>query len=687
MAKDLLFEIGTEEIPARFMPGALKQLKEEAEKLLDEHRISHGNLRTLGTPRRLVLHGVGLEESSRSEIKESRGPAIGIAFDGDGKTTKAAEGFARGQRIAADELIVKDGCVWAQVNQKGKDTLEILPEIFSGILHKMQFPKMMRWGDKEVRFARPIHWMVGFFGDDLIPVTFADIASGKRTRGHRVLGSQEIEVANTRDYFAKLRENGVILDPEERGQMIVDQVNQLAIEEGGIVDWDQDLLNEVIYLVESPTALCGAFEDHYLKLPADVIITPMKEHQRYFPVLEKEGKKLLPRFITVRNGNSNSLELVRQGNERVLRARLADARFFYEEDQKIPLGDRVDKLKTIVFQDGLGTMRDKVSRLEKVTAWLADSDPERENALRVAYLAKADLVTGMVTEFTELQGVMGEVYARLSGENEMVSMGIFEHYLPRFAGDDLPQTKAGRWVSLADKMDNLVGTFSRGLIPTGSQDPYALRRQALGIVLMLINGKIHLSLREFMECSLDSYGFADARKRAEIMDEIEKFFRIRLRSLFIELEGFPTALAEAVVSGIINDPADLYRKSKAVQNAWETKKIEPVLQSMIRIGNILKNAEINESIQESLLSEEAEKKLWQSWQMIRKEMEAAISVFDYDGALTALSQLAEPINNFFDQVMVMVEDEKVKTNRLALLADIHQMGSLLADFAKLNVVG
>lgn len=687
MAKDLLFEIGTEEIPARFMPGALKQLKEEAEKLFAEHRISHGDLRTLGTPRRLVLHGIGIEESSRSEVKESRGPAVGIAFDSDGKTTKAAEGFARGQGISADQLIEKDGYVWAQVNQEGKDTLEILPEIFSEILHKLQFPKMMRWGDKEVRFARPIHWMIGFFGDALIPVTFADISSGQITRGHRVLGSQEIQVANVQDYFAKLRDNGVILDQEERGQMIIEQVNRLAADEGGVVDWDQDLLNEVIYLVETPTALCGAFEDHYLKLPADVIITPMKEHQRYFPVIEKEGKKLLPRFITVRNGDSNRLDLVRQGNERVLRARLADARFFYEEDQKAPLSDRVDKLKTIVFQDGLGTMRDKVSRLEKVTAWLADSDPERENALRVAYLAKADLVTGMVTEFTELQGVMGEVYAKLSGENEAVSKGIFEHYLPRFAGDDLPETKAGRWVSLADKMDNLIGTFSRGLIPTGSQDPYALRRQALGIVLMLIDGKIHLSLREFMECSLDSYGFTDAEKRAEIMDEIERFFRIRLRSLFIELEGFPTALADAVISRVINDPADLYRKAKAVQNAWETKQIEPVLQSMIRIGNILKNSEIKEAVQESLLNEEAEKALWQSWQPIRKEMATAISTFDYDGALTALSRLAGPIKNFFDQVMVMAEDEKVKNNRLALLTDIHQMGSQLADFAKLNVVG
>lgn len=687
MAKELLFEIGTEEIPARFMPNALKQLEDEATKLFAEHRISHGILRALGTPRRLVLHGIGFEEMTRAETKESKGPALNIAFDAEGKPTKAAEGFARGQGITADKLTTRDGYVWAEVHQEGRNALEVLPEILLALLQKLNFPKTMRWGAKEVRFARPVHWMVGFFGDESIPITFADISTGMITRGHRVLGSQSIEVQNAQDYFKKLRENGVILDQEERRQMIVDQVNQLAEAEGGIVDWDEKLLEEVIYLVETPTALCGAFEDRYLKLPADAVITPMKEHQRYFPVLNKEGKNLLPRFITVRNGDAKSLDLVRQGNERVLRARLADARFFFEEDQKIPLADRVEKLGTIVFQDGLGTMKDKVIRLEKLTAWLAGTDPERNDALRVAYLAKADLVTGMVTEFTELQGIMGEVYAEINGENKAVSHGIFEHYLPRFAGDDLPESKPGRWVSLADKMDNLVGTFSRGLIPTGSQDPYALRRQALGIVLMLISGKLHLSMREFVEASLQSYGIEEINRQEEIMNELGKFFQIRLRSLFIEMEGFPTALADAVVSGCNDDPADVYRKAKAVQEAWEAGTIAPVLQSMVRIGNILKENNLTGQVDESLLQEEAEKALWQAWQPIRQDMEQAIEKYDYDSALGALARLAQPIENFFNQVMVMAEDDKIKNNRLTLLTDIRQMGAKLADFAKLNTVG
>ncbi len=686
MAKDLLFEIGTEEIPARFMPNALKQLEEEAKKIFAENRISYHSLRALGTPRRLVLHGVGFEEMTRAETKESKGPSLAVAFDSEGKPTKAAEGFARGQGVSADQLTTRDGYIWAEVHQEGKSVVEVLPEALVMLIQKLNFPKAMRWGSQEIRFARPVHWLIGLFGDQKIDFSFAEIASGLMTRGHRVLGSQDISVSNPEDYFAKLRKNGVILDQEERKQLIVDQVNYLAEQEGGVVDWDETLLNEVVYLVETPTALCGAFEDHYLKLPADAVITPMKEHQRYFPILKKEDRSLLPRFITVRNGDSRSIDLVRQGNERVLRARLADARFFFEEDQKVPLADKVDKLRTIVFQDGLGTMKDKVVRLEKLTSWLAGEDQERDHALRTAYLAKADLVTGMVTEFTELQGVMGEVYARISGEDEAVSKGIFEHYLPRFAGDDLPETKPGRWVSLADKMDNLVGTFSRGLIPTGSQDPYALRRQALGIVLMLITGKIHLSMREFSEAAMAGYGFTDDLKQAEMIDEIEKFFRIRLRSFFIDLEGFPTALADAVISGSIDDPADLYLRAKAVQEAWEAGTIAPVLQSMIRIGNILKENNQIGQVNESLLEEQAEKDLWKAWQVIRHEMASGMETRDYEGTLKSLANLAEPIENFFNQVMVMAENEEVKVNRLTLITDIRLMGAQLVDFNKLNLV-
>ncbi len=686
MAKELLFEIGTEEIPARFMPSALKQLEEEAKKLFAENRISYHSLRAMGTPRRLVLHGVGFEEMTRAETKESKGPSLAVAFDSDGKATRAAEGFARGQGIPAEQLTTRDGYIWAEVHQEGKNVVEVLPELLITLIQKLNFPKAMRWGSQEIRFARPVHWLIGLFGDQKIDFSFAEIESGLTTRGHRVLGSQDILVSTPEDYFAKLRKNGVILDQEERKQLIVDQVNQLAEQEGGSVDWDEALLSEVVYLVETPTALCGVFEDHYLKLPADAVITPMKEHQRYFPILQKEDKSLLPRFITVRNGDSRSIDLVRQGNERVLRARLADARFFYEEDQKVPLADKVDKLGTIVFQDGLGTMKDKVIRLEKLTSWLAGEDQDRDHALRTAYLAKADLVTGMVTEFTELQGVMGEVYARLSGEDEAVAKGIFEHYLPRFAGDDLPETKPGRWVSLADKMDNLVGTFSRGLIPTGSQDPYALRRQALGIVLMLITGKIHLSIREFAEAGMEGYGFTDDSKQAEMIDEIEKFFRIRLRSFFIDLEGFPTALADAVISGSIDDLADLYLRAKAVQEAWEAGTIAPVLQSMIRIGNILKENNQIGQVKESFLEEQAEKDLWRAWQVIRQEMESSIAVRDYDRALKSLSTLAEPIESFFNQVMVMAENEEIKINRLTLITDIRLMGAKLADFNKLNLV-
>ena len=685
MAKDLLLEIGTEEIPARFIPHTLVQMEELGKKLMAEERIAHGGMRALATPRRLVLHVVNVAEETESEEKESKGPAIAIAFDAEGKPTKAAEGFARGQGVTAADLTVLDGYVWAKVKREGRSVQSVLPELLVTLIEKLNFPKTMRWGDKDIRFARPVHWLIGLFGDEEVSFSFADITSGRTTRGHRFLGKPEFTVKNPEDYFARLQENYVILDQEQRRQIIVQQVEDAAKAEGGKVAWDKDLLTEVVFLVEYPTALCGAFEEDYLDLPAQAVMTPMKEHQRYFPVLAEDGSKLLPRFIAVRNGNADHLELVKKGNERVLRARLADARFFYLEDQKTKLEDRVDKLATIVFQDGLGTLRDKVTRLEGLTRWLGSdgSTEEQTVAQRIAYLSKADLLTGMVTEFTELQGIMGEVYARLEGEKETISHGIFEHYLPRFAGDELPKSTAGRWVSLADKMDNLVGTFSRGLIPTGSQDPYALRRQALGILLMIIDGKMHISLAEFAQAALSEYSIEDDEKQMEIQDALQNFFRIRLRS-FLGDQEFPPALAEAALGESIDDLYGTYQKALALKIAWENGTIGPVVQSMIRIGNLLKNAETIDLIDESLLLEEAEKDLWTEWQPIRKTIIESLENHSYEAALIALGKLAKPTEHFFTDVMVMAEDLKVRENRLAMLQDILSVGNLLVDFSKLN---
>lgn len=411
-------------------------------------------------------------EKQADKHSENKGPSVKIAFGEDGAPTKAALGFARGQGVDVSALVVKDGYVYAIVHEVGRSVAELLPGLFTDIVNNLSFPKSMRWGDFDMRFVRPIRWIVALFGNQVVPFTLPGVTAGNVTRGHRFLGQAEVQVNSVEDYFARLTENFVMVDQDVRRRVIREQIETLAVSHGGTANIDEDLLEEVVYLVEYPTALCGNFEDKYLSLPPEAIITPMREHQRYFPVTGKDGK-LLPMFITVRNGGSEHIDIVRHGNERVLKARLADARFFFEEDQKMPLAERVEKLKTVVFQESLGTIYDKVLRLERLSTavgkMLDVSQDELDIVNRGAHLSKADLVTGMVYEFTELQGVMGREYALLSGEQPAVAEAIFEHYLPRFAGDKLPQSTSGRLISIADKMDNIVATFSRGLIPTGSQ--------------------------------------------------------------------------------------------------------------------------------------------------------------------------------------------------------------------------
>ena len=526
MAKDLLLEIGTEEIPARFMTGALQQLRNVAKSKLTDLRIGYDEIQVVGTPRRLVLVVRGMAETQADMRSENKGPSIKIAFDEHGTPTKAAQGFARGQGVLATELIVKDGYVYAMVHEIGKTVAELLPEMLTNIIDSLNFPKNMRWADLDRKFVRPIRWLLALFGSTVIPFTVAEITAANLTRGHRFLSKGEFVVASVEEYFATLADQFVMVDQEVRRQVIRDQVEKIAISQGGTATIDEDLLEEVVYLVEYPTALCGRFEAEYLSLPPEAIITPMREHQRYFPVFSNDGK-LLPVFITVRNGGAEHLDIVRHGNERVLRARLADAQFFYEEDKKIKLIDRLDKLKTIVFQEGLGTIHDKTLRIEalalKISQAIGGADKLEPVISRCAKLAKADLVTGMVCEFTELQGIMGQEYALLNGESTEVAQGIFEHYLPRFAGDILPESLVGQVLSIADKLDNIVATFSRGLVPTGSQDPYALRRQALGIVNILIDGKHHVSLAGMLYEAMNLLRI-DANKQKKITKGYSRIF-------------------------------------------------------------------------------------------------------------------------------------------------------------------
>jgi len=683
MTKDLLFEIGTEEIPARFMSGALKQLENVAKVKLAELRITHGEILVVGTPRRLVLVVRDMAEHQTDMNSENKGPSVKIAFDGSGNPTKAAQGFARGQGVGAEELVVKDGYVYALVHKVGQPVAELLAEMLTNIIDTLSFPKNMRWANLERRFVRPIRWLLALFGSQVVPFTVAEVAASNKTRGHRFLSKGEFVISSVEEYFTVLADNYVMVDQEVRRQVIREQVEKIAISQGGTATIDEDLLEEVVYLVEYPTALCGKFDPQYLSLPPEAIITPMREHQRYFPVFSEEGA-LLPVFITVRNGGAEHLDIVRHGNERVLKARLADAQFFYEEDKKIKLIDRLDKLKTIVFQEGLGTLFDKTLRIQGLAVAIAKeigvADGLQLVIERSAILAKTDLVTGMVCEFTELQGTMGQEYALLNGEEPAVAQAIFEHYLPRFAGDILPASSVGQVLSIADKLDNIVATFSRGLVPTGSQDPYALRRQALGIVNILIDGKHHVSLAVMLQKTMNLLGI-DASKQEKLQASIQEFFRLRIKNILAD-EKIRYDIIDAVMAVGTDDIYDTWLRAGALEIAGTGAEMQKTVQAFTRISNLMKHT-TTEVIDDSLFATPAEHRLCQEYKVARQAIDQMMVDRNYSGVLDVMVHMAQPIELFFGEVMVMAEDNKVRYNRLALLKGIMNLARDIVDLSKI----
>lgn len=683
MSKTLLLEIGTEEVPAHVMPGILSQLKENAAKTFEELRIEYKNIKTLGTPRRSALLVEGLAEQQADLSKENRGPAVNIAFDADGNPTKAAQGFARGQGVKPEELVTKDGYVYAMVHEKGGQTVDLLGDTLKGLVDGLNFPNNMHWADLDYKFIRPLRWLVALYGQDVIDFEVANVKSGRTSRGHRFLSEGDFEIANAEDYVEACRKASIIVDQNERCEMIRQQIAEVAAANGGQAEVNEDLLEEVLYLVEYPTALCGKFDEKYLALPAEAVITPMRDHQRYFPVL-KDGK-LLPLFITIRNGGKEHLETVQHGNERVLRARLEDAQFFFDEDRKKTLEQHGEKLKTVVFQDGLGTIYDKALRLEVLAGYIADAiganEQDKKDAVRAAKLAKADLVTGMVTEFTELQGVMGREYALLDGETKAVAQAIDEHYMPRFAGDSQPASVAGRIVSLADKIDTIVGTFSRGLIPTGSQDPFALRRQALGIVNMLNEAQYHISLSQLVAKAMELLKIADAGQQAKLQNDVADFMKLRLKNVLADA-GIRYDVVDAVFV-TVDDIYGVFLRAQAVNEAVK-QDMEKTIQAFVRTGNIARKAEdVQAAVETGLLAEQVEKDLYKAYEDASDKAEKEIAAQDYAGAIATLSQLAAPIDAFFDGVMVMDKDEKIKNNRLGLLKLVDNLICQVADFSKI----
>ncbi len=683
MSKDLLLEIGTEEVPAHAMPGILDELAENAKKALDALRLEYKDVSTVGTPRRTALLVAGLAERQPDVESERRGPSIQAAFDADGNPTKAAQGFARGQKVDPSALVKKDGYVYAVVHEAGSATKKLLPELLESLVTGLSFPNSMRWGSLDFRFIRPLRWLVALYGEDVVPFEVASVKSGRASRGHRFLGHESFEISRASDYVSACEAEYVIVDQERRRDIIRAQIEETARAQGGFAEITEELLEEVVYLVEYPTALCGRFEEKYLQLPPEAVITPMRDHQRYFPVKDAEGK-LLPLFITVRNGGKDYLDVVQHGNERVLRARLADAQFFFDEDRKKPLEKHLEKLKTVVFQEGLGTVYDKAGRLERLAATIADAigagAEDKERAMRAAKLAKADLVTGMVTEFTELQGVMGRSYALLDGEDAEVAEAIDEHYLPRFAGDRLPETTAGRVVSIADKLDNMVATFSRGLIPTGSQDPFALRRQALGLVHMVVEAKLRFSLSSLVSAAMDELKITDPAARDKMQADIAEFLRLRMKNV-LDDAGVRYDVADAVL-GDVDDICAVYRRAEAVQKALSDGALDAPVQAFTRAGNLAQKAE-SMDFDEALFAAPEEKALNEAYTAAKEKVEAAVRADDWTAALSALGTMAQPIDAFFDKVMVMDEDPKVRVTRLGILASIDALVKTVADFSKL----
>ncbi|MBI4744022.1 MAG: glycine--tRNA ligase subunit beta, partial [Actinobacteria bacterium] len=493
MELDFLLEIGTEEIPASMVDLGMDQLKNLAKDLIKENRLTFTGLKTMGTPRRLVLLIENLSERQEESIEEIKGPAAKSAFDEKSNPTQAASGFARSQKADVSDLIVRDtpqgSYVFVIKRHKGETTQEVLPEILKRLVLSLSFPKTMRWGDSELRFVRPIHWLAALCGEEIIKFSLDGIESSNLSWGHRFLAESPVKIKSSKDYFKTIRDAKVIVDYEERRNLILDQINQIAKENNAKVVLNEKTFNEVVNLVEYPHSVCGSFSDEFLSLPREVLVTAMESHQRYFPVEDNEGN-LKANFIVVHNGDENCRSIITSGHERVLRARLSDARFFYQEDQKEPFAGKTEKLKNVVFQERLGSIFDKVKRVEKIAGLIADNigldETEKKNVLKAAFLCKTDLITNMVIEFPVLQGVMGREYAKLSGEKEEVAKAIYEHYLPKSASDDLPESRIGRVVSIADKIDTIAGCFCIGFIPSGSEDPYSLRRQMYGIVEIII---------------------------------------------------------------------------------------------------------------------------------------------------------------------------------------------------------
>ncbi len=680
----LLMELGVEEIPARFLPDALINLKNNAENLFNEYRLSVTNIKTFATPRRLILLAE-VKGSQKAVEKEVWGPPSNAAYDENGSPTKAAEAFAKAHGISIEDLQKKEkgkgSYIVAIIKEAAKNTKEVLPEILSKAILSLNFPKNMRWGDGDLRFVRPIHWILAIYNNEKISFEIEGIKSNAMTRGHRFLSPASFEIKDYKSYINLLKNNFVILDQEERRRTIAEDAKKLASSVNASVILYEDLLEHVTFLVEYPVSVLGTFSSDYLSLPRELLITVMKGHQKYF-ALEDSRKRLVNHFIIVSNTKNINAETIKKGAERVIKARFEDARFYFEEDSKTPLKNRLEGLKNVVYHDRLGSLYSKTQRIAAIADFICSRccPDKKEDVNTAALLSKTDLITGVVREFPELQGIIGSYYASKEKYSDSISKAIREQYLPSHTGDVLPETDAGAIVSIADKFDNIASFFMLGLSPTGSEDPFALRRQAHGVILIAAQKRYDMTLLELLHTALQPY---EIKEKEELMNSLMRFFEQRIDYLF-QSEGHPADFIASIMSFAGTVPLC---RVKDRLNALIEFKNDPDYDSFIlaikRVNNIAPKFDVL-PVKKDLFAQDEEGLLYQEFQLVSSKLHSMLQVHDYSGALIALKSLKDPINRFFDKVLVMDKNEEIKINRLSLIKEVQTLAQQIADFSKLS---
>ena len=684
MSQTVLLEIGLEEMPAKYVRSSSIQLKEKMAAFLEANRIGFDAIEMYATPRRLAVIASGVSDKQADLAEVIKGPAKKIALQADGTWSKAALGFVRGQGLTPEDIFFDElngvEYVFVKKETNGKASSEVLKEL-NTVVESLTFPVSMHWGNHHYKYIRPIHWIVALADAEIIPFQVLDVVSGRTTRGHRFLG-EDVTLSHAGEYVEKLAEQHVIADQDKRKNMIRAQFQQIEAENGWIIPNDESLLEEVTSLVEYPTAFFGEYDSKYLTLPADVLITSMKDHQRYFEVKDKSGK-LLPYFISVRNGNGIFIDNVKKGNEKVLTARLEDGLFFFNEDQRITIAQSVEKLKKVTFHSKIGSIHDKMENTAKIAAHLADlldlEEDDKTQLLRAASIYKFDLVTNMVSEFTELQGIMGEVYALQQGETAAVATAIREHYLPVSSEGELPETQIGAVLAMADKLDSIISFFLQGMVPTGSNDPYALRRQMIGVIQIIEKYQWSFSLEDLLSALLtEVFAIEDAESFDKTMNELAVFANGRIQQK-LQTYGIRYDIVEAVLQSGEKDVNTLFANAKVLQAHSEEESFKTIMEALARVVNISGNPDESIPVQKDLLETASEKNLY----VQINHLDLALSHGDPEADYTALAAIAPYIEAYFDENMVMVEDVAIRSNRLNMLGNLALSIMQFADVRKL----